>query len=412
MRVSTAGMHQSSLNQMMNSQERVNKAMEQISSGKKNLVPSDNPIEAHRTQLIKNNDKVISAYQLNNTKAENTLASVEDNLTNISQTMRRIKDLTIQATNGTVQKEQRDLIAIEVRERLTALKSIANRRDSDGNYMFAGFRTDVEPYTYNGSSYEYHGDAGERSLQVGSNSFVPVSVSGYSLFENVKNGNGTFVTTDGAVSNTGTAMISTGQVVDESAFNNETYSISFVTNASAKLAYTVTGSVSGQLIPVLPGTLPNDAPDFINGGAIQFAGIVVNISGDPKVGDDFAVEPSQPQNLFNTIDRMLTAMAMPTDTDVQRSAYLNVLDRENEAFEQAVNNVGTELTKVGSNMNVLQNERVINEDLQTYNSKALTILEDIDVTEAISRLSQEMNALQMAQMSYSKIQQLSLLNFL
>ena len=412
MRVSTAGMHQSSLNQMMNSQERVNKAMEQISSGKKNLVPSDNPIEAHRTQLIKNNNKVISAYQLNNTKAENTLASVEDNLTNISQTMRRIKDLTIQATNGTVQKEQRDLIAIEVRERLTALKSIANRRDSDGNYMFAGFRTDVEPYTYNGSSYEYHGDAGERSLQVGSNSFVPVSVSGYSLFENVKNGNGTFVTTDGSVANSGTAMISTGHVIDESAFNNETYSISFVTNASAKLAYTVTGSVSGQLIPVLPGTLPNDAPDFINGGAIQFAGIVVNISGDPKVGDDFAVEPSQPQNLFNTIDRMLTAMAMPTDTDVQRSAYLNVLDRESEAFEQAVNNIGTELTKVGSNMNVLQNERVINEDLQTYNSKALTILEDIDVTEAISRLSQEMNALQMAQMSYSKIQQLSLLNFL
>ena len=412
MRISSLSMNQSPLAKMLRTQERVSQAMEKISSGKRYLLPSDSPIETNRIQLLKNNTQVINAYQTNNALAENQLSGVEDSLQNISDTLRRINDLKTQAANGTLQQSQRKAIATEIKAHLDSLLSIANRQDSDGNYLFSGFRSDIKPYQLNAGSYQYQGDAGVRQLQVGTNTFVPISASGYDLFERVKDGNGIFHTTDGVTTNTGSGIISQGQVLDLSAFNNETYAINFALNASSQLVYSVTGSSSGQLIPALPGAIPADAPLYVDGQSIQFAGIEVDISGTPLAGDDFAVEPSSPQNIFDTLNKLVAALEMPTTTSVETAAFYNALDRQAGAFNGATENLLTELTQVGANLNIVDSERLVNDDLRTHNTKTLSLLEDLDVAEAVSKLTQEMSALEMAQLSYAKIQHLSLFNYL
>lgn len=413
MRISSLTMSQHSVNNMSKSQERISNTMEHISSGKKYLLPSDNPLESNRIQLLKDNAAILDTYKTNNTLAENYLSSIETNLNNLHSTLQRINELEKQGSSALLSDDQRVMLATEIESRLQELVSIANRADSQGHYLFSGYRNTIQPYALNNGNYEYQGDSGERILQVGVNVYVPITLSGHELFEKVKTGNGTFVTTDGSVTNTGNGIISTGHVLNASSYNpQEVYTIDFVTNSSGKLGYAVTGSMSGQIIPAFPNTIPSDAPTYISGNSIQFNGIEVSISGEPAVGDDFKIVSSQPQNMFNSIQNIANAMKLPVTTDAEGAAFFNELDRQSASMNQAYHNVLNQLTRVGAMSNVVQSERLINDDLHLHNERTLSLLEDVDMAEAASKLSQDMSALEVAQKSYAKIQSQSLFNYL
>ena len=60
----------------------------------------------------------------------------------------------------------------------------------------------------------------------------------------------------------------------------ENYTITFSTGGGGQLQYAITGSTSGAI---------GVAQDFVSGEDITFAGATINIGGEPKAGDTFAV---------------------------------------------------------------------------------------------------------------------------
>jgi flagellar hook-associated protein 3 FlgL len=184
-------MYQQGVQTMLNKQAELAKTQQQVATGDRILAPSDDPAAATRilelNQAIANNNQ----FQRNADVADARLGVEEAVLTSFTDQLQRVRELAVQGNNDTLTPEDRDSIATEVREILDSLLQIANTKDSNGEYIFAGYQTGTEPFSHDGmGNFTYAGDQGQRMLQIGSSAQVAIGDSGSDVFMRVDDGAG------------------------------------------------------------------------------------------------------------------------------------------------------------------------------------------------------------------------------
>ena len=194
MRISTNMIFQRGTNGMLDQQAKVSQTQLQLSSGKKIVTPSDNPTAATQILQLQKSIDVSNTYQTNIGYAQASLSTEESVLSNGNDLLQRIRVLAVQAKNAVVTSTDMKSIAQEVQQDLNGLVALANSQDGSGNYLFAGNRTSTTPFSQNGGAFNYAGDQAQRSLQIGADRQVAINDSGYDVFQKIRNGNGTFVT--------------------------------------------------------------------------------------------------------------------------------------------------------------------------------------------------------------------------
>src|SRR3546814_8976297 len=102
-----------------------------------------------------------------------------------------------------------------VRDQLLAL---ANTSDGQGRYLFGGADDGSAPFSWNGSSADYHGDQTTVTAQIGSQRAVAQNDPGNDVFMGLKTGNGSFEVT-GASGNTSSAAVSSATLSDRDAWD-------------------------------------------------------------------------------------------------------------------------------------------------------------------------------------------------
>lgn len=191
MRLSTSQIFQQSVTAMQTKQAELAKTQLQLATGEKILAPSDDPAAATRILELNHVLETTEQYQRNADFADTRLSLEEAALTDVGDLLQRIRELSVQANNDTLNAEDRQAIAAEVRVSLDGLIQMANSKDADGEYLFSGFKTDTEPFSDDGSgNFTYAGDQGQRNLQIGANRQVAVGDSGDEVFMKIDDGAG------------------------------------------------------------------------------------------------------------------------------------------------------------------------------------------------------------------------------
>ncbi len=125
--------------------------------------------------------------------------------------------------------------------------------------------------------------------------------------------------------------------------------------------------------------------------------------GDP--GDEVFVNVPRSgggtQNLFDSLEQL--ALNFESNT-----ADLTAADD----LLKAIDHLDGFRAKVGARMNAIDSHRAFNADMQVETEKRLSEVRDLDYAEAISRMNLQMASLEAAQKSFSRIQNLSLFNYL
>ncbi|MEJ2378305.1 MAG: flagellar hook-associated protein FlgL, partial [Pseudolabrys sp.] len=118
--------------------------------------------------------------------------NIEDStLSSAVDLLQRARELAVQGNNGTQSAADRKAIATEVRQLADSMMGLANTKDANGEYLFAGYKTQQQPFSSNGAGpYTYNGDQGQRSVQIGPTRQVATSDSGQDVFMNVPGGSG------------------------------------------------------------------------------------------------------------------------------------------------------------------------------------------------------------------------------
>ncbi|MGE3666072.1 MAG: flagellar hook-associated protein FlgL, partial [Steroidobacteraceae bacterium] len=234
MRTSTLGSHYSLVNQMLRQQSTLAQTQLQVSSGKRVLTPSDDPIAAGRILALENELSAWSQYERNAGSVQTRLSIEEQALADAGKVLQRVRDLTLSANNGAMDDKSRAAIATEVVERIGELQAIANRRDAVGEYLFSGNSTGTQPFSRAAAGVAYAGDQGSREVQVSPTQFVKVGHSGHQVFMGVPEGNGTFSVATGAA-NTGSGWIAPLSVIDPSAWSGGSYTLRFTDAANYEI---------------------------------------------------------------------------------------------------------------------------------------------------------------------------------
>ena len=185
-KVSTSFLFDSATERMSNLQKRLATTQSQMSEGKQILSPSDAPDKAAAIQRLngelERQNNYISSLQvaLHRYQGEETaLRSANDILT-------RLKELSLQATNGTQGKVERDAIATEMKALRDQLVSLGNTRDDSGNYLFSGTRVNTPAFAEQGDgSVVYQGDQTLTKIPAGVERSVAYTRAGTDVFSRV-----------------------------------------------------------------------------------------------------------------------------------------------------------------------------------------------------------------------------------
>lgn len=169
MRISTSWSQQTAVNSMLNQQASLQQTQMQLSSGKKLLTPSDNPVAAARVIDLNQSIQITEQYQSNINTAKDRLSMQDGVLKGATDVLQRINELGIQGLNDTNSPSDRAAIAVEMKELNKQLLGLANTKNANGEYMFAGFKSTTQPFSQdatNPGAYAYAGDANSRSIQI------------------------------------------------------------------------------------------------------------------------------------------------------------------------------------------------------------------------------------------------------
>ena len=398
MRISTQGIHHAALTALLGQQTVLSRTQTQIASGKRVQTPADDPVAAVHIMELQRALAESEQFNLNADMAKNRLTLEEQALADANTLMQRVRELTIQGSNASVDPASRRMLAAEVRGHVKDLMDLANRRDANGEYLFSGYATLTQPFASSGGAISYFGDQGSRALQIGQDQRVIDSHSGQDVFMAVTGGNGVFVTSAGA-GNTGNGMIASGTIVDPAQWVVGDYTLRFT---SATGDYEIVDSAATV---VATGT-------YTENSTISFNGANINMTGMPAQNDSFAISRSRTEDVFTTLSNLAATLESSTATQADRAQFnsdmataLQQLDQVSDHLLSVRADVGTRLSAIDNAQESLADRKV---ELETTASQ----LRDLDYAEAVSRMNQQLVGLQAAQASYSKIAQLSLFDYL
>jgi len=120
----------------------MNELQLQLSTGKRIHKPSDDPVGTTKIIKLKSDIAENTQYKTNARDATSWLEMSENSLTDIKDIEQRLRELAVQAANGSNTPEDTAKIAAEV-DQLTEEIIVVSNSSIAGRYLFSGFQTDT-----------------------------------------------------------------------------------------------------------------------------------------------------------------------------------------------------------------------------------------------------------------------------
>jgi flagellar hook-associated protein 3 FlgL len=401
MRLSTAGMHRSSITAILEQQSRMAKTQEQVTTGKRFQTAAEDPIASARVSALDRSVAENEQFARNSNIIEARLNFEEQSMSDATSVLQYVRERALQGANATLGSDERRMIANDVRQQLQALVEIANRDDGNGEYLFAGTATGAAPFARGTTGVNYLGDMTNRVVRVSNSQAIADGHAGADVFMNIAERNGVFRASVTAT-NTGSGTIDVGRVVNSTQWIPDNYTLQFTSPTDWQ--------VVDDTLPT-PVVITSGA-GFVSGQSISFLGATVTITGTPATGDSFSIAPAQKTDMFAMLEELAATLDSATTTPVDKATFQAQIGASIANLDQGLQRASNIRAEVGSRLNALDQaadtrgaEAV---DLQSL----LSDLRDVDYAEAVSRLNQEYTGLQAAQAAYTKIAQLSLFDYL
>lgn len=404
MRISTTGMYDESVKNIQERRDQLTQSQLQASTGKRILTPSDDPAGSAYALELQQLESKNTQYAENSKTAGDSLSLLETSIENVIGVLQDIRSNAIQAGTGTLTASDRQAISKNIDGAFEQLLSIANTTDSNGDYVFAGGSSRTKPFVETTpGKVSYNGDQTQRSIQISSSRQIPISESGFSMFQQVQTGNGVFIVSPSS-DNTGNATVDIGSVVDPKQVTGHAYTVSFL-KIGTDMTYSVLDATTGNAV--------SSAQPFVGSpSTIEFDGISFQVKGTPDSGDKLSVDASPIQSLFTTIDQLRTTLAAPQDTAAQRASFQSTFGQVMANIDQTIGHLTDKQTTIGAYRKEAETTKNFAEDLDVLYKGQLADIQDIDPVKAISSVTQQQTYLEIAMKTFSQLQSLSLFDFI
>ncbi|MEM6159702.1 flagellar hook-associated protein FlgL [Erwinia sp. P6884] len=183
MRLSTTMIYDQQMRGISNSQEGWLKVGEQLSSGKRVVNPSDDPVAAAQAVVLSQAQAETDQFKTARSFATTAVSQEETNLTQVVSVIQDAQTAIVAAANGTLSDDDRASYATQLTGLRDQLLNLANATDGNGRYMFAGYKSDTAPFVKDANGdVTYNGGDTAISQKVDANRTMVTSHTGKEVF--------------------------------------------------------------------------------------------------------------------------------------------------------------------------------------------------------------------------------------
>jgi len=174
---------QASMNRSLQiNQTVIAKLTEQMATGNKIQVPSDEPIANVRLSRLRREENIVSQYVDNISAVKIRLSKNETYLSSMVGDMGAARDLFVWASDGSNTPADLNSMVNSLVALRDSLYFNGNTKDQEGKYIFSGTLTSTPALTLNaaaapGSRYSYSGNNGTQEVVVGNGITQPANVT-------------------------------------------------------------------------------------------------------------------------------------------------------------------------------------------------------------------------------------------
>jgi flagellar hook-associated protein 3 FlgL len=172
MRIATSQFQASMNRSLQINQTEIAKLTEQMATGNKIQVPSDEPIANVRLSRLRREENIVSQYVENIDAVKIRLSKNETYLTSMVGDMGAARDLFVWASDGSNTPDDLNAMVNSLGALRDSLYFSGNTRDEEGKFLFSGTLTNTEALAFDpaaapGARYSYTGNAGVQEVVVG-----------------------------------------------------------------------------------------------------------------------------------------------------------------------------------------------------------------------------------------------------
>ena len=407
MRISTAMLHRQAADQISQLNQETARTQQLIASGRAFLSPSDDPLAAAGIARIEQ-DRALRAQYLENTEVAQTHLGLEDTtLGQVLDVLQRVRELTLQAGDPALTRDDRRFLAAELTARKDELLSLANTQDARGNYLFAGYQSQQAPFVVAASgAIEFSGDQGTRAIAIDRNAQVELGNSGQTLFEAI----GARSTTPWVHPSTAADASLSAVVADQAAFDAfapDNVQLQYRIDSQGQLLVTASRTSDGRIID---GVEDVPASAVV---ALPSIGLDLTTSGRVGHGDSFRIDSSPHQSVMQTLNLIAQDLQTGhTDDAPGRDRLRRLIDDTLVNLDNGMNRLLSAQAGIGAEQNRIDSTQNLHRDVDLQAQQTLSTLSDLDFAKAVSELNLQSILLEAAQQSFVRINRLSLFNSL
>ncbi|QUN06844.1 flagellar hook-associated protein FlgL [Shewanella yunxiaonensis] len=401
MRISTAQMYNQNISSLNKNQTQTSKLMDQIASGQRVNTAGDDPVAAIGIDNLTQQNSLIQQFQKNINYANQHLSLTESQLGDAETLSMSIRDRMLAAVNGTYTDDERQSIADELRQSLDQLQTIANSQDEAGNYLFAGTKSDTQPFAFdNNGNMVYSGNSDVRTALVAAGVAMPTNVAGAAAFMNAPNAMGDFSVNYSAVQS-GDFSVTSAKITDPTSYIPDDYSFNFLDNGSGGIDVQILDGASNVV-----KTINNYDPTT----PISVNGVDLTLNGTPSAGDSFSIQPQSTTSIFDTVQQAITLFedGDTINTPAGQSQLAQLLNN----FDSGVDQIRIGRSQAGTSLSALDNYASNHSDTELVNNSALSVLQDLDYASAVSEYQKQQLAMNAVSTLFSQVGTVSLFDYL
>jgi flagellar hook-associated protein 3 FlgL len=179
--LSTGAFYERATRQIGSLRERASELQNQIGSGERLSRSSDDPVAAARLRTLDRRERLAEVDQRNSDRAMDDLQLTDKALGSLTDLTARAKELAMQAANGSLGVEQRQLLKAEIDGLRESMLLVANSRNGGGQALFGGQAPGLA-YQDNGAGLTYVGTGTAESVGIGDGQTVTRAMTGPEVF--------------------------------------------------------------------------------------------------------------------------------------------------------------------------------------------------------------------------------------
>ena len=416
-RLGTANMYDNALRNLGARQTSLSGLQENLTSGKRVVRASDDPVSAAQAERALNRMSRIQTEQRALETQRNAITQGESSLGDAVDLLQSFRELVVSAGDATLSPNDRVTIANQLQGLREQLQAVANRKDTNGVPLLSSLGSALSPFLgplSTSPDYTFQGLPGQTAS---TGVTVPGALDGDAAFMFDPQRDGVYTAGVSTIPTNRQLTTTAITPLDRSLITGDSYSITFsavgpgATTGTTTATYTLTNTTTSVVsAPVTVPDFPSDKPVTIKipdpSIAADFPGMTFDITGTPADGDAITVQPSA--SLFSTLDSAINGIRNAPNNNGAIQSVGQALANIDAGLERVHNmrNYAGELLNRADRITGDQGKR--SDQLEADRSRA----EDLDMIKGLSEFQNQQVGYEAALKSYAMVQKLSLFNFI